>query len=405
MIEKLQPASFRGIPFLVNTETKAGGKKTVTHEFVNSNKRFTEELGELPPNFSIEAIVHGENAIAERRNLERVLNLSGKGDLVHPVYGLLQVKSTTYSVTSNQTNIGEYRFSIEFESSEENVTAQPSQVTKSAVSKAAEDARESVDNAIESNYIDPVIPDTLTSSSDKLDEIYTDLNTTISGNIGLVQDGIADFTRVINDEITNVLTTAQQGTKVRTSLQSVYSAAIAVTNQPQLLFDSWKSTVEFGIEDLKGAVNTVFRLNKESNKSTLNEHTRMSSMINLFESAAYIEFQTDQELQDVQNLLDETYQRIMKDYDQDIDTGSVRVLAEDPDVRKTVAELRTITRQVLNSKEQTVFRVITIENGVSSMALTAHQYYGDIDNLDLLKTLNPSVNWANFNQSIQAVSE
>lgn len=405
MIEKLQPASFRGIPFLVNTETKSGGKKTVTHEFVNSNKRFTEELGELPPNFSIEAIVHGENAITERRNLERVLNMSGKGDLVHPVYGLLQVKSTTYSVTSNQTNIGEYRFSIEFQSSEENVTAQPSQVTKAAVSKATEDARVAVDDAIESNYIDPVIPDTLTSASDKLDEIYTDLNETISGNIGLVQDGIADFTRVVDTELTNVLTTAQQGSKVRTSLQSVYSAAIAVTNQPELLFNSWKNAINFGFDDLKGAVNTIFRLNKENNKSTLNEHTRMTSMVNLFESAAYMEFETDQELQEVKELLDDTYQRIMKDYDQDIDTGSVRVLAEDPDVRRTIAELRTITRQVLNNKEQTVFRVITIDNGFSSMALTSYQYYGNIDNLDLLTTLNPSINWANFNEPIQAISE
>lgn len=405
MIEKLQPASFRGISFLVNTETKTGGKKIVTHEFVNSDERFTEELGKLPPSFSIEAIVHGDDAIQRRFDLERVLQDSGIGDLVHPVYGLIKVKSTTFSVTSNQTNIGEFRFSIEFQSTKENLTAQPTPVTTSAVSKAAEDAREAVNNAIEAEYIDPVIPDTLTSSSDKLDEIYTGLNGTISDNVGLVQGGIANFTRVVNDELTNVLTTAQEGTKVRTSLQSVYDAAIAVTNVPQTLFNSWKSTVTFGLEDLKGAVNTVFRLNKENNKSILNEHTRIMSMVNLFESAVYKEFQTDQELQDVQKLLDDTHQRIMKDYDQDIDTGSVRVLAEDPDTRKTIAELRTRTKKVLDSKEQTVFRVVSIEPGMSSMALTSHRYYGDLDNLDLIKSLNPSINWANFNEPIQAVSE
>lgn len=404
-IEKLQPGSFRGISFLVNTETKTGGKKTVTHEFVNSNERFTEELGELPPNFSIEAIVHGDDAIQRRFDLERVLNQSGLGDLVHPVYGLIKVKSTTYSVSSNQTRIGEYRFSIEFQSTKENLTAQPTPLTNSAVSKAAEDAREAVNNAIGDDYIKPIIPDTLTSSADKLDEIHTDVNGAISNNVGLVQDKVAEFNRTVNDGQTNVLTTVQQGVKLKDSLESLYNSAISVVNQPQILLGSWQALTDFGFTDIKGDVNTVYRLNKENNNSVMNEHTRIMSMVNMFEAAVYTEFQTDQELQSIKDILDLTYQRLMKDFDQDIDTGSVMVLAEDPDIRTTVAELRTKTNKVMNSKEQNVFRVVQIDPGFTSMPLTAHRFYGDIENLNLLKTLNPSVNWGNFNEPIQAVSK
>ena len=103
VLEQLQPASFRGIPFLVNAETKTGGKKTVTHEYVGSDKRFTEELGLLPPSFSIEAVIHGNEAISTRLLLEDALDEPGLGILVHPVYGAIEVKSTIYSVNSNQT--------------------------------------------------------------------------------------------------------------------------------------------------------------------------------------------------------------------------------------------------------------------------------------------------------------
>jgi hypothetical protein len=95
----------------------------------------------------------------------------------------------------------------------------------------------------------------------------------------------------------------------------------------------------------------------------------------------------------------------MKDFDQDLDTGSVMVVAEDPDVRKTVAELRVKANKVIDNKEQSVFRVVEIEPGMTSFALTTHRYYGSLDNLDLIKTLNPSVNWGNFDEPIQAVSQ
>jgi prophage DNA circulation protein len=402
VFEKMYPGSFRGVPFLVESESREGGKKVAIHEFVNSDNRFTEELGKLPGIFTLEVVVHGDDAIQRRINLERVLQISGIGDLVHPVYGNIKVKSTTFNVNSNQRNIGQFRFSITFNSSKANVTVAPETETKSSVSNAAEDAREALNDALESNYANPEIPDTLESSGNKLDDIYEDVFSSVSGGVNLVQDKVSTFTRTVSEGRSKVFSIVQQGFIVKDSVKDLYDSALDVVNTPEDLLESWKRLVDFGFLDIQGLTDTVFRRNKENNKSSLNEHTRINALINTFEATAYTDFETETELDAAQKVLDDNYELLINGFD----TGSddVESLAENPEVRKTMAELRTRTRKVLNDKDQNTWRVVDIEPGISSMALTSYRYYESLDNVDILRRLNTSVNAANFDTSIQAVS-
>ncbi len=54
---KLRPASFRGVPFLVDVAEGMGGRRLVTHEFPLRDTPFTEDLGRLPRLFRLEAFV------------------------------------------------------------------------------------------------------------------------------------------------------------------------------------------------------------------------------------------------------------------------------------------------------------------------------------------------------------
>ena len=44
---KLKQGSFRDAPFHIQDTTVDGGRKTVTHEYPDSNGRFVEDLGKL----------------------------------------------------------------------------------------------------------------------------------------------------------------------------------------------------------------------------------------------------------------------------------------------------------------------------------------------------------------------
>jgi prophage DNA circulation protein len=405
-IENLQPASFRGIPFLVNAETEIGGKKSVTHEYVGSDKRFTEDtLGLLPPRFTLECIVQDPDAIAKRNNLIGVLNLPGVGTLVHPIYGDIDVKSTTYTVSSSQNAIGEFRFTIPFERSEEVVTTTIAIETFPSVQDKAEECRETLDEVFEEVFVGPKLPEELIKSAEQAENIYDEILEASQGALNTVREKVSTFTRFVADSKSKVLTIAQLPFSMKDNLESLYSSALDIVNAPRDLYDMWNNLIDFGFLDLKLPVITESRRTSEGNRSALREHTRISALINSYEAGSNREYQTTDEINAARTELDTAYRRIMEEYDDDLDSDNLPVLAEDPDLRTAMASLRTGTMAVLNEKEQNAWRVVEIDPGQSSMALTSHRYYGNLDNLDIIRELNPDVNNASFEQAINAIGQ
>ena len=50
-------ASFKGFEFLFLTETTSSGKKTISHEYPNTDKRFVEEVGIIPKKIQMKKIM------------------------------------------------------------------------------------------------------------------------------------------------------------------------------------------------------------------------------------------------------------------------------------------------------------------------------------------------------------
>lgn len=83
----LQPASFKGAPFLVPHDEVEEGRNAVTHEYPDASFRYVEDNGLIPPKFSISAILHGADLPAKLNRLRSALNSPGPGLLKHPYYG------------------------------------------------------------------------------------------------------------------------------------------------------------------------------------------------------------------------------------------------------------------------------------------------------------------------------
>ncbi|NAH43850.1 DNA circularization protein, partial [Escherichia coli] len=45
--DRLQDASFRGVPFKVEEESMGTGRRVETHEYPNRDKPYTEDLGKI----------------------------------------------------------------------------------------------------------------------------------------------------------------------------------------------------------------------------------------------------------------------------------------------------------------------------------------------------------------------
>ena len=84
----LRPASFRGVPFVVDVAAGEGGRRIVTHEFPLRDQPYTEDLGRAAQRHRIRAFVIGDDYQDKRDALLAACqDKNTAGTLVHPFLG------------------------------------------------------------------------------------------------------------------------------------------------------------------------------------------------------------------------------------------------------------------------------------------------------------------------------
>ncbi len=85
--DRLQDASFRGVPFKVEEESAGTGRRVETHEYPNRDKPYTEDLGKITFRPSITAYVVGDDCFDQRDRLIDALNKPGPCDSALRIWG------------------------------------------------------------------------------------------------------------------------------------------------------------------------------------------------------------------------------------------------------------------------------------------------------------------------------
>lgn len=116
----LQPASFRGVPFFVESSDTSVGRRTKLHTYYKRDIPYLQDLGAAPDEFVLEGFViqnsaNNFNYMPERDALIAALKQPGSGILVHPYFGELQVGLLEPAKISETTDEGGMaRFSMIF---------------------------------------------------------------------------------------------------------------------------------------------------------------------------------------------------------------------------------------------------------------------------------------------------
>lgn len=120
-------ATFRGVSFIVDVSTRAGGRAGVTHKYPFSEKApYREDMGTDGDTFPIEGFVIGEEYITARDALIAELSKIGPGELVHPYHGTKKVAVLSWRAQDFRTEGGYSKITIEFE--ETSTAANPTSV-------------------------------------------------------------------------------------------------------------------------------------------------------------------------------------------------------------------------------------------------------------------------------------
>ncbi|WP_448761891.1 DNA circularization protein [Acinetobacter tandoii] len=111
---ELQDASFRGVQFECTSTNDAVSKALAIKQAPYSNDAEIEDVGNNPRNISINAVYSGEDYKIWVDALEAALLETGSGELIHPVFGIMQVYVVDYSIDHDADNVDYCGISIKF---------------------------------------------------------------------------------------------------------------------------------------------------------------------------------------------------------------------------------------------------------------------------------------------------
>lgn len=112
--ERLLPASFRGISFLIPQTSVPVGMKGQLHEFPQRDTPFFEPLGKQSQVHKMTAWVIGDDCFDRRDKLIEALGTPDAGELVHPWLGRMQVKPGECEMSHDLVGGGMITFDLTF---------------------------------------------------------------------------------------------------------------------------------------------------------------------------------------------------------------------------------------------------------------------------------------------------
>ena len=136
--KSLRPASWRGVPFGVDSTDMGAGRRTQVHEYPQRDKPWVEDLGRAAREVGFDAFVTGADYVDQANRLLAAIEQAGPGTLVHPWFGTLTVSLKDLARVTFNRELGYARFSLSFVESGELAfpTAGSSTATQSRLAAA-----------------------------------------------------------------------------------------------------------------------------------------------------------------------------------------------------------------------------------------------------------------------------
>jgi len=430
--ELMAEANFDGIPFRVRTETiSSQGRRIIVHEYLNSNRIFAEDIGQIPPYFSIDAFIHSdlsannflEKAEAFRTKLNRKLNKPGK--LTLPTIGNVRVIALDFSESRSQTSVGEVTFNLKFVKATGSIVANVAPARESDIFSASDDAREVITETSPKFYS---IPETINNRLTVLHDFTSQVNDTsnkarnflTSGPLGEARTTIRNFVtnlpNLINTPqnlVNTYVATGESDVGVFQDLSNRLSNPTSVNSfdlasnssrSGSGLFNDMRSirndvnnvddsTDPSSFEKPIWSATTVERSNRNMNRNFAIDMNRVNWLLIAYEQAANRDYTTSTEVENIRNELSTMYDNVVLTAAEDLDS-----LISDLTLIESINNVRDLTLEVLELKEQQAFNLTTINYPfpLDVISLTYQLYAEEFNTFNdleeratLIKQLNP----------------
>ncbi len=421
VIDELHRCSFKGVPCLCIRSTRTGGRNIIVHEFPNSDRRETQDLGLTQPTFQMTLRITGTGIdyIEKRDALITALNSKDRGLLVHHFYGDQMVFATQHSIAENISTIGIADFTVTFVKADLQLFPTESSDNLPKINQGRENVLAAISNNIASEWIDPnrkaqnfedaqrKLLDVANTFVRSVESIQTGgIQGLVSGVAGLTSlPGISDLARItsfdvlVNQvggiEVLNQLSETSDFQSVTKSFieainpnilnavnlgedfVGLFPSASKTANSPEAGLNLYKPMFTFGDDDSVIQPTTQARTERIKNRQVLNRNMQIGALAESYQISTGITYKNDVQLQGVRDDLENQYQKVIDDPDQIV----TRVLIE-------LSDLRDEMRKFFEQEAVTTPTVTPIETPQIPITVLVHQFYGNLDQLEAINDLN-----------------
>ena len=192
--DRLQPPSFRGVPFSVDRIETSGGRVLVRHRGAYRTGAPLEDVGLREHDIRVIGRISGENVFSHWQSLQGAFEQGGPGVFVHPMRGDVRVEVDDLSWTEAWDRGGMVEFTVLFVEGFEEATVPI--LGASAILAAADAARDAVGSEFERAFdavgqalhvIDDAV-DQVTRHTDRLrDTLLAPANAVAETAVGVAQ--------------------------------------------------------------------------------------------------------------------------------------------------------------------------------------------------------------------------
>jgi prophage DNA circulation protein len=390
-IAKYPQAKFRDVEFHYQDSSVNGGRKTITHEFPDTNNRYVEDLGKLEKIYNVNALI---DITTNNNNLTKfieVLDKEGVGSLIHPIYKKQNVVVKNYSVNDTIRELGIVRVSIVFEKASRNRFPVEQEGNKGKITKFVDNLKEKADEKFGDNY------KSVKGNLEKLNNATDSIKKTsreIKRATALVEgsaNGFTAFVTSINEIIDNAGGLVQSPSKLASKLRTAFDNIEGAFDNALDIFNVTKNLTPFSAaSEISPFGNSNTSVDIRANQALLNNYVSANALAISYEQASLIEYTDLDQLYSIKQTLEDAFNNLSNDLDREI--------------YNSILDIRTATSNYLDSLLLSLPRIIEFNTQPNNLISIVYSFYGNLDNLETIRRLNKIKDTSRVSGTIKILS-
>jgi prophage DNA circulation protein len=387
---RLPQASWRGKRFYYIESTINGGRKTVTHEYPDTNVRYVEDLGKIEKTYNIEAVINSNVSFSVRDGFLKVLEEGGLGKLVHPAFGSKDVVLKSYSMIDSTSSLGIAKFSLVFEEASLNKFPKTTKGNKGFLanlkSKILGDAEGKFDAAWQSVKKAKEVFDSANASLSNFANELKRVASLVQGSL----DTFSDFTTSINEIIDGTRSLIQTPSILASKIKSSFNNLSVAFNRSRDLFDVLTNFFGYDGSDQVANGNSANQKQIKSNQQQLAQIFQVSALSLAYDAAANIDYQTQDELLEVISKLEDGFNKLPANIDREL--------------YRDLLQMRIEAQNVFNNLSISLPKISNFQTQKTSLNVLVYSLYGDLSKKEQINNLNKFQDTSRIEGNIKILS-